>query len=85
MVVQAADRHKLDGAGLVVIDRVVGEPDSECHYLVEEDGSLKIVAGGALQSNSNCCGRLLYICRPPKVVTLQSSLKTDERMGPVEI
>lgn len=82
---QAADRHKLDGPGLVVFDRSVGEPDSECHYLVEVDGTLQITAGGALESNSNCCGRLLYVCRPPKVVTLQSQLKTDDRMGPVEI
>ena len=75
------DRQKLDGPGLLVLDRTVGEPDAECHYLLEIDGSLKVVPGTALQSNSNCCGRVLYVCRPPQV----ERLKSDDSMGPIEI
>lgn len=80
-VMQGAEAQKLDGPGLLVLDRIVGEPDAEQHYMIEDAGSLKIVPGSALQSNSNCCGRVLYVARPPKIDRLQQ----DERMGPVEM
>ena len=81
VAMQGAEQQKLDGPALLVLDRVMGEPDADYHYLIEDAGSLKFAPGSALQSNTSCCGRILYVCRPPKIERLQ----TDERMGPVEM
>lgn len=66
MVVQKAeDKKRLQGQGLLLIDRVIANVSESEYYLVDNSGSLELKTGSQVAGQAAPLARVLFCSRPP--------------------
>lgn len=66
MVVQKAeDKKRLQGPGLLLVDRVISEISESEYYLVDKSGSLELKTGSQVAGQAAPLARVLFCSRPP--------------------
>ena len=62
---KAEDKKRLQGAGLLLVDRVTSQVSDAEYYLVDESGSLELRTGSQIAGQAPPLARVLFCSRPP--------------------
>ena len=62
---KAEDKKRLQGPGLLLIDRVTREVSESEYYLVDNSGSLELQTGSQVAGQAAPLARVLFCSRPP--------------------
>lgn len=62
---KAEDKKRLQGQGLLLIDRAIADVSESEYYLVDNAGSLELKTGSQVAGQAAPLARVLFCSRPP--------------------
>ncbi len=72
-----ADRARLRGPGLIVLDRAERDVVDTEAFVVVDSGRCQLVEGSDVSAGQEVVGQVLFCCRPPQLM-LGPSAETSE-------
>ena len=60
------DKKRLQGEGLLLLDRAIPEVKESEYYVVDEGGSLQLKTGSEVAETGSPLARVLFCSRPPR-------------------